>query len=173
MLKVLFFISCGNIKFLLNCRKKKDMKMDSSLHCAFKFLLVPDPLCPGHLYEIFAWNLYWLDRRTRLNYYSFLFDALYGTVVKSFILFCWDIEEKMWLVPQTKTLNMCFCENFIMPGMWEGTDRNGTNAMETLGVTTTYMCNYTITLLEKSLFDWFIKTSCSTFIHCPYFSICY
>jgi len=58
MLKELFFISCGNIKFLFDCGKKKDMKMDPSLHYAFKFLLVPDLLCPGYLYEIFAWNLY-------------------------------------------------------------------------------------------------------------------
>ena len=38
---------------------------------------------------------------------------------------------------QTEILNMCFCENFIMPGIWEGADRNGKNAMEIPGVTTT------------------------------------
>lgn len=94
MLKELFFISCGNIKFFLSCEKKKDTKIDPRIHYAFKFLLVPDLLCPRHLYEIFAWNLYWLDRRMGLKYYSFLFDALYGNVVKSFLFFCWDMGEK-------------------------------------------------------------------------------
>lgn len=55
MLKELFSVSHGNIKFLLGFGKKKNIKMNPSFHYAFKCLLVPDLLCLRYL---LAWNLY-------------------------------------------------------------------------------------------------------------------
>lgn len=97
--------------FCSNMERKRKWR-SPSLHYAFKFLLVPDRLCPGCLDENFAWNLYWLDSRTGLNYYSFYFDALYGDVIKCFLCFWLDVEGRSVDVASKRYIKCAFvCDN--------------------------------------------------------------
>lgn len=169
--------------------ERKRKWISPSLHYAFKLLLIPDHLCPGCLDEIFAWNLYWLDRRTKLNYYSFYFDALYGDVIKCFLCFWLDIEGKSVDVASKRDIKCVFvCDNVKKLSCLEwknefyclgrSRDERGKCYGSTWGynyVNVQFIIKYLVLyrFTGKNLSDQFTKSSCSTFIYCLCFSICY